>query len=123
MSCSSSAAASPRRKPCWALVRGVSSWTDCPVPLTAVINREINAQGEVRDWVLTTTAPRWSAELTRTTYKLRTAIEERHRQYKCFWDITRMTACKFTLVLSQVLFVLLAYTLFQGYLFLHHAPR
>ena len=105
------------------LVRGVSSWADCPVPLTAVINREINAQGEVHDWVLTTTAPRWSAELTRTTYKLRTAIEERHRQYKCFWDITRMTACKFALVLSQVLFVLLAYTLFQGHLFLRHRPQ
>jgi len=105
------------------LVRGVSSWADCPVPLTAVINREINAQGEVHDWVLATTAPRWSAELTRTTYKLRTAIEERHRQYKCFWDITRMTACKFALVLSQVLFVLLAYTLFQGHLFLRHRPQ
>ncbi len=31
-----------------------------------------------------------------------------------------MTACKFSLVLSQVLFVLLAYTLFQGHLFLRH---
>src|SRR5208337_4419300 len=104
------------------LVRGVCSWTDCPVPLTAVINREINTEGEVHDWVLTTTAPRWSAQLTRATYKLRTAIEERHRQYKCFWDIARMTACKFALVLSQVLFVLLAYTLFQGHLFLRHRP-
>jgi Transposase DDE domain len=102
------------------IVRGVSSWKDCPVPLTAVINREINPQGEVHDWVLTTTAPHWSAQLTRLTYKLRTAIEERHRQYKCFWDITRLTACQFSLVLSQVLFVLLAYTLLQGHLFLRH---
>ena len=70
--------------------------------------------------MLATTAPSWSPQQTRTTYKLRTAIEERHRQYKCFWDITRMTACKFSLVLSQVLFVLLAYTLFQGHLFLRH---
>ena len=66
------------------LVRGVSSWADCPVPLTAVINREINAEGEVHDWVVATTAPSWSAQQTRTTYKLRTAIEESHRQYKCF---------------------------------------
>ena len=92
------------------IVRRVSSWADCPVPLTAVTNREISAQGEVHHWVLTTTAPSWSPQQTRTTYKLRTAIEERHRQYKCFWDITRMTACKFSLVLKQVLFVLLAYT-------------
>lgn len=102
------------------IVRGVTSWTNCPVPLTAVINREINEHGEVHDWVLATTAPRWSAEQTRTTYKLRPAIEERHRQYKCFWDIARMTSCNFSLVLSHVLFALLAYTLFQAHLFLRH---
>jgi hypothetical protein len=44
--------------------------------------------------------------------------QERHRQHKCFWDITRMTSCQFSLVVSQVLFVLLAYTLLQSHLFL-----
>jgi hypothetical protein len=102
------------------LVRGVTSWTDCPVPLTAVINREIDPQGEVQDWVLVTTAPHWSAEQTRSTYQLRPAIEERHRQYKCFWDLARMTSCRFSLILSHVLFILLAYTLLQGHLFLRH---
>lgn len=100
------------------IVRGVTSWSDCPVPLTAVINREINGDGEVHDWVLVTTASSWSAEQTRFTYQLRPAIEEGHRQYKCFWEIVRMTSCKFSLVLSQVLFVLLAYTLLQAHLFL-----
>ena len=102
------------------LVRGVTSWTECPVPLTAVINREIDSQGEVQDWVLVTTAPHWSAEQTRSTYRLRPAIEERHRQYKCFWDLARMTSCHFSLLLSHVLFILLAYTLLQGHLFLRH---
>jgi hypothetical protein len=102
------------------IVRGVSSWADCPVPLTPVINREINAQGEVHDGVLTTTAPSWSPQQTQTTYKLRTGIEDRDRQYKRFWDIIRMTACKFSRVLSQVLLVLRAYTLFQGHLFMRH---
>ena len=102
------------------VVRGVTSWTDCPVSLTTVINREINQLGEVHDWVLVTTASHWSGEQTRATYHLRPAIEERHRQYKCFWDIARVTACKFSLVLAHVLFVLLAYTLFQGHLFLRH---
>jgi hypothetical protein len=102
------------------IVRGVTSWSDCPVPLTAVINREINEHGEVHDWVLATTASNWSAEQTRFTYQLRPAIEERHRQYKCFWDLTRTTSCKFSLVLGHVLFVLLAYTLLQAHLFLRH---
>src|SRR6266704_5910319 len=46
------------------------------------------------------------------------SIEERHRQYKCFWDLARMPSRKFSLVLSQVLIVLLAYTLLQAHLFL-----
>lgn len=97
-------------------VREVRSWSQCPVPLTAVINREIDRHGEVQEWVLVTTATDWSAEQTRSTYQLRPAIEERHRQYKCFWDLTRLSAQKFSLVVAQVLFVLLAYTLLQGYL-------
>lgn len=102
------------------IARGVSSWSDCTVPLTAVVNREIHSDGEIQEWVLVTTAPSCSAPHTRATYALRTAIEERHRQYKCFWDLPRMHSCRFSLVLNQVLFVLLAYTLMQAHLFLRH---
>ncbi|MCX6615942.1 MAG: hypothetical protein NTZ98_07570, partial [Acidobacteria bacterium] len=77
-----------------------------------------NSDGEIHDWVLVTTAPSWGAEQTRATYQLRPAIEERWRQYKSFWDVARTTSCKFSLVLSQALFVLLAYTLLQAHLFL-----
>jgi hypothetical protein len=59
-----------------------------------------------------------SAAHIRSNYTLRTAIEERHRQYKCFWDLARMPSRKFSLVVNQVLFVLLAYTLLQAHLFL-----
>jgi hypothetical protein len=100
------------------MVREVRSWSECPVPLTAVINRDIDRHGAVHEWVLVTTATNWSAEQTRSTYQLRPAIEERHRQYKCFWNITRLSAQKFSLVVAQALFVLLAYTLLQGYLYL-----
>jgi hypothetical protein len=54
----------------------------------------------------------------RSTYDLRPAIEERHRQYKCFRDLTRMHSCAFALVVNQILFVLLAYTLVQAHLVL-----
>ena len=56
----------------------------------------------------TSLAPGWSAEQTRATCQLRPAIEERWRQYKSFRDVARTTSCKFSLVLSQALFVLLA---------------
>jgi len=98
--------------------RGLLSWTECPVPLTAVVNRERDERGEVRDWVLVSTSPHRTAAEIRSTYELRPAIEERHRQYKCFWDLTRMHSCAFSLVVNQVLFVLLAYTLVQAHLVL-----
>jgi hypothetical protein len=98
--------------------RGLLSWSQCPVPLTAVINREQDENGEVRDWVLVSTSPRRTAAEIRSTYDLRPAIEERHRQYKCFWDLTRMHSCAFALVVNQALFVLLGYTLLQAHLVL-----
>jgi len=98
--------------------RGLLSWSQCPVPLTAVVNRERDEHGEVRDWVLVSTSPHRTAAEIRSTYDLRPAIEERHRQYKCFWDLTRMHSCAFSLVVNQVLFVLLAYTLLQAHLVL-----
>jgi len=98
--------------------RGLLSWSQCPVPLTAVVNREQDEEGELHDWVLVSTSPRRSAAEIRGLYDLRPAIEERHRQYKCFWDLTRMHSCAFSLVVNQSLFVLLAYTLVQAHLVL-----
>jgi hypothetical protein len=98
--------------------RGLLSWSQCPVPLTAVVNRERDEHGELRDWVLVSTSPRRTATAIRSIYDLRPAIEERHRQYKCFWDLTQMHSCAFSLVVNQSLFVLLAYTLLQAHLVL-----
>jgi hypothetical protein len=100
------------------LGRGLLSWSKCPVPLTAVVNRERDEHGQTKDWVLVSTSDRFPAAHIRSTYELRPAIEERHRQYKCFWDLTRMHSCAFSLVVNQALFVLLAYTLVQAHLVL-----
>jgi len=100
------------------LGRGLLSWSQCPVPLTAVVNRERDEHGQTKDWVLVSTTDRFTAAPIRSTYELRPAIEERHRQYKCFWDLTRMHSCAFSLVVNQALMVLLAYTLVQAHLVL-----
>jgi hypothetical protein len=105
------------------LGRGLLSWSQCPVPLTAVVNREPDEHGQTRDWVLVSTSDRFSAAQIRSTYELRPAIEERHRQYKCFWDLTRMHSCAFSLVVNQALFVLLAYTLGQAHLVLRQRQQ
>jgi len=113
-------ASAPRQPPQTLLGvgQGLLSWSQCPVPLTAVVNRERDERGQVREWVLVSTSPRRTAAAIRSTYDLRPAIEERHRQYKCFWDLTRMHSCAFSLVVNQGLFVLLAYTLLQAHLVL-----
>jgi hypothetical protein len=105
------------------LGRGLLSWSQCPVPLTAVVNRERDEHGQTKDWVLVSTSHRFSAAQIRSTYELRPAIEERHRQYKCFWDLTRMHSCAFSLVVNQALMVLLAYTLVQAHLVLRQRQQ
>jgi hypothetical protein len=100
------------------LGRELLSWSQCPVPLTAVVNRECDEHGQTHDWVLVSTSHHFTTAHIRSTYELRPAIEERHRQYKCFWDLTRMHSCAFSLVVNQALFVLLAYTLVQAHLVL-----
>jgi hypothetical protein len=42
--------------------------------------------------------------------------EERHRQLKCFSDLTHFTSRAFSLVVNQVVFILLAYSLLQIFL-------
>ena len=49
-------------------------------------------------------------------YHLRTTIEERHRQLKCFIDLTKFTSRAFSMVVNQVLFFMLSYNLLQLYL-------
>jgi len=116
-------AAPPPPRTFLGMARGVTSWTDCTVPLTAVVSREIDPEGNTQHWVLVTTSASFSSPHIRSTYALRTAIEERHRQYKCFWDLARMPSRRFSMVVTQVLFVLLAYTLLQAHLFLRHRQQ
>src|SRR5208282_4559495 len=67
----------------------LKSWWECPVPLTGVYSRDVYADGHETGWLLVTTNETWSARQVRDLYGLRTDVEERHRQVKCFWDLTR----------------------------------
>ncbi|RPI75668.1 MAG: hypothetical protein EHM42_15255, partial [Planctomycetaceae bacterium] len=95
---------------------GLTSWWDCPVPLTGVYSRDLYADGHEEGWLMVTTNPSWSARRVRDLYGLRTDIEERHRQVKCFWDLTRFHSTAWSLVVSQTVFVCLTYSLLQIHL-------
>lgn len=99
-----------------AVVREVKTFSTCPVPLNVIVNREIYADGHPEYWVLLDTAPVADAAEGRQDYRLRTTIEERHRQLKCFSDLEAFTSRAFNLVVHQVVFVLLTYSLLQWFL-------
>lgn len=99
-----------------AAVAAVRTFSSCPVPLDAIVNREIDAAGREDHWVLLSTAPVTDPALSRQDYALRTTIEERHRQLKCFSDLEKFSSRCFNLVVNQVVFVLLTYSLLQWHL-------
>ena len=78
---------------------------------------DIYADSHEDGWLLVTTNEDWSAPcVRRDLYGLRTDIEERHRQVKCFWDLTRFQSTAWSLVVSQLVFVCLTYSLLQVHL-------
>jgi len=98
-----------------AAVLDLQTWSSCPVAIHAVVNREIDSDGHREHWVLLDTAPIADPLATRQEYGLRTSIEERHRQLKCFSDLAGFASRRLSLVVNQVVFVLLVYSLLQWY--------
>jgi hypothetical protein len=100
-----------------AAIPDLKTFSTCPVPLHAVLNRETYADGHADYWLLLDTQPMIRAAEIRHEYGLRTSIEERHRQLKGFSGIEDFSSRAFSLVVNQVTFVLLTYSLLQWYLF------
>ena len=96
-------------------------WGSCGVPVAVLLIRNHYANGETLDWALASTRvfddplQMWAA------YRLRPGIEEDNRQEKCFWDLSAFRSPAFPLVVNQVVFVELAYSLIQ--LFLRRVER
>ncbi len=97
-------------------VRKLTTWQSCPVPLNVVLNRQVEADGKQEFWALATTRDSVRPESLVDLYRLRTSCEERHRQLKCFQDLVSFTSRAFSLVVHQVVFMLLTYTLLQWHL-------
>jgi hypothetical protein len=94
----------------------LTSWSDCPVPLTGVYSKDCYADGHEKDWLLVTTDPHATASGVRDDYALRTDVEELHRQVKCFWDLTRFPSTAWNVIVGQTVFVALTYSLLQIHL-------
>jgi len=92
------------------------SWSSCTVPLSVVANRETYADGHQKTWILLDTKEVEDPSEASKQYHLRTTIEERHRQLKCFIDLSKFTSRAFSMVVNQVVFIMLSYNLLQLYL-------
>jgi Transposase DDE domain len=117
-------AAAPASDPCKTLLRsetagvpGLRTFSSCPVPIHAVLNRDVYADGHTNSWLLLDTAENFSAAAVRSDYALRTTVEEGYRQLKCFQALADFSSRAFSLIVNQVIFVLLTHSLLQWYLF------
>jgi hypothetical protein len=98
------------------VIHRMNLWDECPVPMDVVLMREHFSDGATSQWGLMTTREVGNAREIRELYGIRTACEEGWRQTKCYWDLTGFRSPAFSLVVSQVIFVLLAFSLLQLFL-------
>lgn len=96
---------------CW--IKGFNSWTAATVPIAVVCLRDHYADGHHDDWALMSTSQVAQPLRLLGLYRKRTAIEERHRQLKCFYDLSDFRSRSFNAIVAQVVMVLLTYTLRQ----------
>ncbi len=100
-----------------AAIGNFTSWSTCTVPLTVIANREHYADGHENTWLLLSTKQIKDPPMAGRRYHLRTSIEERYRQLKCFSGLASFTSRDLSLVVNQIVFTFLAYNLLHLYLF------
>ncbi len=98
------------------LIPQMSLWENCGIPLQVVVARKHRTDGTCKEWALAITRDTQDALEVWDLYGIRHEIEEKHRQSKCYWDLSAFRAPNYGLVVNQVVFTLLAYTLMQVFL-------
>ncbi|MFA5577835.1 MAG: transposase [Tissierellaceae bacterium] len=101
-----------------ARIKGLTSWSSCPVPLDMVVCRDSKDESLDNAWgILTTKQDELKAVPVAKRYHFRIHIEERHRHLKCFWDLAGFSSPCFSLVVNQIIFTVLTYSLLQQQIF------
>jgi hypothetical protein len=97
-----------------ARIKDLTSWSSCTTPLDLVVCRDQREETLQEAWgILTTAGHESAADPAVKRYNLRVLIEERHRHLKCFWDLAEFTSPCFELVVNQIVFTALTYSLLQ----------
>jgi hypothetical protein len=104
-------------------ISGFESWDSCTVPLSIIYCRDTYGDGHRDEWILVDTKASPDPCQSRRDYTKRSKIEEEHRQFKCFCDLTHFTSRKFSMVVNQIVFIFLTFTLLQIYLLQREKKR
>jgi len=95
-------------------IKELTTWSSCSVPLDLVVCRDSQDESLDEAWgILSTARDEVQAVPAGRRYHLRVHIEERHRHLKCFWDLAEFTSPCFDLVVNQIVFTALTYSLLQ----------
>ena len=95
-------------------IKDLTTWSSCSVPLDLVVCRSPEDQALEECWgILSTAEDEQHPAPALNRYHIRVGIEERHRHLKCFWDLADFTSPCFALVVNQILFTALTYSLLQ----------
>jgi hypothetical protein len=95
-------------------IKDLTTWSSCSVPLDLVVCRDSQDESLDEAWgILSTARDELQAVPAGRRYHLRVHIEERHRHLKCFWDLAEFTSPCFDLVVNQIVFTALTYSLLQ----------
>ena len=107
-------AAPERSPPRWiARLPRLNTWDTCTVPLDVVVCKNQPQDTLKECWAVLTTSTDEPVEAPVERYDLRVLIEERHRHLKCFWDLAQFTSPDSALVVNQIIFTALTYSLLQ----------
>ena len=101
-------------------IPGFTSWTDVSVPIHVLLMREHYGDGHTSEWGLMDTRPITDPSRPKRDYQRRTEIEERHRLLKCFYDLCDFQSRSGNVIVAQVVFILLSYTLRQWQIWKRH---
>jgi len=104
-------------------IKGFTSWSAATVPIHVLLLRETYADGHQDGWGLMSTGDFQDPLQPKADYGRRTHVEERHRQIKCFYDLSDFHSRTFSAITAQVVMVLLTYTLRQWQLWKRHQEQ
>ena len=104
---------SPRRE--IALFTDLTTWDAAKLPLSCCLVRDTAPDGKVTDWAIVTPKLVKTAREIYTVYSDRWDLEEAFNELTCLWQYDHFYSTKWSLVLAQIFFTFVVYSLLSLY--------